>query len=44
MVVELAVADGCGTIVTYDVRDFCGAKGLGVSPQLLAELLRDILM
>jgi predicted nucleic acid-binding protein len=42
MVVELAVAAGCRTIVTYNVRDFRGAKELGVAPQLPAEFLKSI--
>jgi hypothetical protein len=42
MVVELAVAAGCRTIVTYNVRDFRSAKGLGVAPQVPAEFLKSI--
>ena len=42
MVVELAVAAGCRTIVTYNVRDFRGAKSLGVSTRRPAEFLRSI--
>jgi len=42
MVVELAVAAGCRTIVTYNVRDFRGAESLGVSPQRPADFLKSI--
>ena len=42
MVVELAVAARCRTIVTFNVRDFRDAKALGVSPQLPAEFLKSI--
>ena len=42
MVVELAVAAGCRTIVTYNVRDFRSAQGLGVAPQVPAEFLKSI--
>ncbi len=31
LVLELAVAAGCRTVVTYNVRDFRGAESLGVS-------------
>ena len=42
MVVELAVAAGCQTIVTYNVRDFRSANSLGVSIQRPAEFLKSI--
>ena len=33
LVLELAVAASCRTVVTYNVRDFRGAESLGVSAQ-----------
>jgi predicted nucleic acid-binding protein len=42
MLVELAVAAGCRIVVTYNVRDFLGAKALGVLPQVPAEFLKSI--
>lgn len=42
MVVELAVAAGCKTIVTYNVRDFRGANSPGVSTQRPADFLKSI--
>lgn len=42
LVLELAVAAGCKTIVTFDVRDFRGAEGLEVSAQRPADFLRAI--
>lgn len=42
LVLELAVAAGCRTIVTYNVRDFRGAEDLGVSAQRPADFLRSI--
>jgi predicted nucleic acid-binding protein len=42
LVLELAVAAGCGTVVTYNVRDFRGAESLGVAAQRPVEFLRAI--
>ena len=42
LVLELAVAAGCGTVVTYNVRDFRGADSLGVAAQRPVEFLRAI--
>ena len=42
MVVELAVAAGCRTVVTFNLRDFRGAESLGVSAQRPADFLRSI--
>ena len=42
LVLELAVAAGCRTVVTYNVRDFRGAEGLGVSAQRPPEFLKAI--
>ena len=42
LVLELAVAAGCRTIVTHNVRDFRGADGLGVTAQRPVEFLRSV--
>jgi len=42
MVLELAVAAGCKTVVTHNVRDFKGSEGLGVVAVRPAEFLRRI--
>ncbi len=42
LVLELAVAAGCKTVVTYNVRDFRGAEGLAVQAQRPADFLRAI--
>jgi putative PIN family toxin of toxin-antitoxin system len=42
MVLELAVAAGCRTIVTFNVRDFVGADQLGVSVTRPGEFLASI--
>jgi hypothetical protein len=42
LVLELAVAAGCKTVVTYNVRDFRGAEGLAVRAQRPADFLRAI--
>ena len=42
LVLELAVAAGCKTVVTYDVRAFRGAEGLAVQAQRPAVFLRAI--
>ena len=42
LVLELAVAAGCRTVVTFNVRDFRGAEGLGVSAQRPGEFLKAI--
>jgi putative PIN family toxin of toxin-antitoxin system len=42
LVLELAVAAGCKTVVTFNLRDFRGAEGLAVHAQRPAEFLRAI--
>ena len=42
LVLELAVAAGCSTVVTYKVRDFRGAESLGVSAQRPGPFLKAI--
>jgi len=42
LVLELAVAAGCRTVVTYNVRDLRGGESLGVSAQRPGEFLRAI--
>jgi len=42
LVLELAVAAGCKTAVTFNLRDFRGAEGLAVHAQRPAEFLRAI--
>jgi predicted nucleic acid-binding protein len=42
LVLELAVAAGCRTVVTYNVRDFRGAEVLGVSAQRPGQFLKAI--
>ena len=42
LVLELAVAASCRTVVTYNVRDFRGSEGLGVSVQPPGDFLRAI--
>ena len=42
LVLELAVAAGCRTVVTYNVRDFRGGASLGVSAQRPGEFLSSI--
>jgi putative PIN family toxin of toxin-antitoxin system len=42
LVLELAVAAGCSTVVTYNVRDFRGAETLGVLPQRPVPFLKAI--
>jgi predicted nucleic acid-binding protein len=42
MVLELAVAAGCRAVVTYNVRDFRGAEGLGVQVWTPLDLLRTV--
>ena len=42
LVLEPAVAAGCGIVVTYNVRDFRGAESLGVAAQRPVEFLRAI--
>jgi predicted nucleic acid-binding protein len=42
LVLELAVAAGCRTVVTYNVRDFRGAESLGVSAQRPGPFLKGI--
>lgn len=42
LLLELAVAASCRTVVTHNVRDFRGAETLGVSAQRPADFLRSI--
>ena len=42
LVLELAVAAGCRTVVTYNVRDFRGAESLGVLAQRPGAFLKAI--
>jgi predicted nucleic acid-binding protein len=42
LVLELAVAAGCRTVVTFSVRDFRGGESLGVTAQCPGELLKAI--
>ena len=42
LVLELAVAAGCKTVVTFNIRDFRGAEGLGVSAQRPGDFLKAI--
>ena len=42
LALELAVAAGCRTVVTYNVRDFRGAESLGVSAQRPGPFLKAI--
>ena len=42
LVLELAVAAGCRTVVTYNVRDFRGGESLGVSARRPGPFLKDI--
>jgi predicted nucleic acid-binding protein len=41
-VLELAVAAGCQTIVTFNARDFREAQGLGISVQRPLDFLRSV--
>jgi putative PIN family toxin of toxin-antitoxin system len=41
-VLELAVAAGCGTVVTHNVRDFAGSGRFGVTAATPAEFLQSI--
>ena len=42
MVLELAVAAGCDSVVTYNIRDFVGIEKFGIKTITPAELLREI--
>ena len=42
LVLELAVAAGCRTVVTYNLRDFRGAESLGVSAVRPGTFLKTI--
>jgi predicted nucleic acid-binding protein len=42
LVLELAVAAGCRTVVTYNAKDFRGSEGQGVSVQRPGDFLRAI--
>jgi predicted nucleic acid-binding protein len=42
LVLELAVAAGCRTVVTHNIRDFRGSESLGVSAQAPGDFLGAI--
>ena len=42
LVLELAVAAGCKTVVTFNIRDFRGGEALGVSAQRPGAFLKSI--
>jgi predicted nucleic acid-binding protein len=42
LVLELAVAAGCRTVVSFNAKDFRGSEGLGVSVQRPVDFLRTI--
>ena len=42
LVLEVAVAGGCDTVVTYNVRDFAGSERFGVRPQTPAQFLASL--
>ncbi|KAM3102109.1 putative toxin-antitoxin system toxin component, PIN family [Phormidesmis sp. 146-20] len=42
MVLELAVAAGCDSVVTYNTRDFVGIEKFGIRAILPAEFLKEI--
>lgn len=42
MVAEVAVAAGCGTIVTHNVRDFSGVDPFGIKVMTPGEFLKKI--
>lgn len=42
MVLELAVAAGCDSVVTYNTRDFVGIEKFGIRAVLPAEFLKEI--
>ena len=42
LVLELAVAAGCRTVITYNVRDFRGGESLGISAQRPGPFLKAI--
>ena len=42
LVLELAVAAGCGLLVTFNTKDFAGTERLGVEPVRPAEALRRL--
>ena len=42
LVLELAVAASCRTVVTYNIRDFRGGEDLGVSAQRPGAFLKSI--
>ncbi len=42
LVLELAVAAGCGLLVTFNTKDFAGAERVGVEPVKPAEALRRL--
>lgn len=42
LVLELAVAAACRTVVTYNIRDFRGSESLGVAAQPPGECLKAI--
>jgi putative PIN family toxin of toxin-antitoxin system len=42
LVLEVAVAGGCDTVVTYNVRDFAGSERFGVRAQTPAQFLASL--
>jgi putative PIN family toxin of toxin-antitoxin system len=42
LVLEVAVAGGCRTIVTYNTQDFAGSERFGVRPMIPAEFLAHL--
>jgi putative PIN family toxin of toxin-antitoxin system len=42
MVLEVAVAGGCGTIMTYNIGDFGGAQRFGIRVVRPLDFMRDI--
>lgn len=42
MVLEVAVAGGCGTIVTYNIGDFRGAQPFGIRVARPLDFLREL--
>jgi len=42
MVLELAVAAGCDSVVTYNIRDFAGIEKFGITAVVPAEFLKAI--
>ena len=42
LVLEVAVAGGCDTVVTYNVKDFAGSERFGVRAQTPAQFLASL--